>query len=157
MIFKIFLALAIPFLLSACAAAVIGGAGAGAASAVYVMGKAEADVDALPIQLAQATKQAFTVLAITPGEFHQTDLDAKITGYTANKDKITVTVKRKTGSVSHLSIRVGYFGDETFSQLIYDEIMRQLKAASAQSVVTTSSSSNTSVVVPSVTSANTNG
>jgi predicted small secreted protein len=134
MINKAFLILTLSFFLTACAGTMAGGEDM--PGAVYVMGKLETDVHALPIPLAQATKKAFSVLSVNPGEFHQTDLDAKVTGYTANDDKITVVVKRKTETVSHLSIRVGFFGDETLSQLIYEEIMRQLKEQGHAQVIT---------------------
>lgn len=123
----------IPFLfvlvlfLTGCVAALVGGAAVGGAGAAYYRGKLTADISAMPTAIAQATKRAFHVLAVAPEKFEQTELDAIITGHTANDEKITVKIKRMNDAVSQLEIRVGIFGDETTSRLIYEEIVRQLK------------------------------
>jgi len=149
MINKASLLLALTIFLTGCVAAVVGGAAGAGAGAVYYMGELKADVNAKPIAIAQATKQAFNALSVQTEEFQQTDLDAKITGHTANDEKITVTVKRITETVSELEIRVGFFGDETLSQLIYNEIIRQLNAAEhAQPTMASATTTPAPMVTP---------
>lgn len=117
--------------LSACVAAAVGGAAAaGGAGAAFYMGTLRVDIQAMPSRIAAATRSAFQVLSIKVDEFKATELDARIVGHSANDEKITVKVHRETDSISELSIHVGVFGDESMSNLIYEEIKRQLQGGS---------------------------
>ena len=116
----------IPGLSGCVAAAVTGAAAVGGAGAAYVMGDLRADVEATPTRIAEATRRAFATYAIKVDEYKTTELDAVITGRTASDKKIKVTVKRETDLISELSIRVGTFGEEDYSNLLYEEIKKQL-------------------------------
>jgi hypothetical protein len=123
--------------LSGCiAAAVTGAAAAGGAGAAYVMGTLRADVQAKPTRIAEATRRAFATYVIKVDEYKTTELDAVITGHTANDKRIKVTVHRETDLISELAIQVGTFGDESFSNLLYEEIKKQLSQGGSSSGAT---------------------
>lgn len=130
------------------AAAITGAAAAGGAGAAYVMGKLRADVQATPTRIAEATRRAFGTYMIKVDEYKTTELDARVTGYTANDKKITVTVKRETDLISELVIQVGLFGEEDFSNLLYDEIKKQLAQGSSSGVSTYAVPMATTSVAP---------
>ena len=54
-------------------------------------------------------------------------LSAVIIGRDAQDKKVTITIKAVADGAAKLSIRVGVFGSETKSRLIYKEIQEQLK------------------------------
>ncbi|MFI4955476.1 MAG: DUF3568 family protein [Gammaproteobacteria bacterium] len=140
--------------LSGCvAAAVTGAAAAGGAGAAYVMGTLRSDVQATPTRIAEATRRAFGTYVIKVEEYKTTELDALVVGHTANDKRIKVTVKRETDLISELSIQVGTFGDEAFSNLLYEEIKKQLSQGGSSGAVASyavpMTSAPTSVAVPS--------
>lgn len=113
------------FSLTGCSA-MSGAAEAGEAGVDFVMGILKADIQATPPQIAEATKRAFKVYDIKVYDYRTTELDAVVIGYTATEKKIDVTIKRESDDVSELSIHVGIMGEESFSNLLYEEIKRQL-------------------------------
>ncbi len=119
-------------------AAVTGAALAGGASVAYITGTLKADIQAHPVKIAEATKRAFAVYSIDVQTFKANDLEAEVAGETATGKKIEILIKRKSDLISELLIKVGTFGDEAFSNLLYDEIKRQLiQDAGSTSTVTT--------------------
>jgi hypothetical protein len=67
-------------------------------------------------------------LHIISGETTKDALSAKITARDAGDKKVVVKLKSTTSGNTEVSIRVGTFGDDTKSQLIHDEIRKNLEA-----------------------------
>jgi hypothetical protein len=115
--------------LTGCAALLIGGAAAGAAAAgvMYKEGELQADLEAKPPQALQATERAFRDLIWTKESAKSSATDALATARTATGKEVTVTINRQTENVSRIGIRIGTFGDENLSRLLYDKIQFFLK------------------------------
>ena len=110
--------------LTGCAALMIGAAAGGAAAgALYYEGELEADVDATPPQVIAATEKAFRDLIWSKETAVASATDGRATARTATGKEVTVTVNMKTPQVSAVGIRVGTFGDENLSRLLYDRIV----------------------------------
>ncbi|MBL0715630.1 MAG: DUF3568 family protein [Desulfosarcina sp.] len=107
-----------------CAVLLIGGAAAGAAAAgvMYHEGELKADLDAPPATVIKATERAFRDLIWSKESARSSATDGLATARTATGKEVTVTVNRKTESVSQIGIRIGTFGDENLSRLLYDKI-----------------------------------
>ncbi len=102
-------------------------AAAGAAGGVaYAMGDLEAVVEANPPDVVEATERAFNDLKRVKVSAESSSLDGEVIARTAADKKVTVKVRKQTEKVSKLSIRVGTFGDEAFSRMIYDKIKEHL-------------------------------
>lgn len=101
------------------------GAGAGVGITAYVNGNLEAHVKQNPVEVAKATETAFKNLEIKQISISSSKLDAEIIGRTAKDDKVNVTAEATEDGGSDLSIRIGWFGDESQSRQIYDEIRKQ--------------------------------
>ncbi len=54
---------------------------------------------------------------------------AKLIARGAGSRRVTVTVERRAGNLTNISVRVGYFGDEPLSRLILQKIRRRLVLA----------------------------
>ena len=102
-------------------------AAAGAAGGVlYAKGDLETTLAATPIKIAAATEKAFREMKISKTSAVSSDLDAEIIGRTATDKKVTVISKIKGEKLSSISIRVGTFGDEDLSRVIFDKIKKNL-------------------------------
>jgi len=101
-------------------------AGAGAGTIAYIRGDmetvqakqldavykaAEKAVEQLELKVTQKTKDAMT---------------AKIVARDAQDKKITIKLAATAENITKLSIRVGWFGSETKSRLIYQKILDNL-------------------------------
>jgi len=106
--------------------AVGAGAGAAAAGTAYVMGDLEATLEATPTQIVSATRGALADMDIAMISAASTDLDGEVRARTATDEKVTIKVRSQTRRLSDVSIRVGTFGDETFSRRILEEIRGNL-------------------------------
>jgi len=115
------------FLLSGCAAAVVGGAvvGAGTGTYLYINGVLKSDYSA-------GFDRVWSAVEKTVADMHGTDvipvkgigtghIDAVING---EKVRITVTFKEKT--LTEVGVRVGVVGDETASRMIHTKITANL-------------------------------
>ncbi len=110
--------------MTGCAALVIGGAAAGATAAgiAYRDGELRADLEAPPPTVIKATERAFRDLIWTKESAQASAADGQATARTATGREVSVTVTRKTENTSQIGIRVGTFGDENLSRLLYDKI-----------------------------------
>ncbi|UCD50891.1 MAG: DUF3568 family protein [Phycisphaerales bacterium] len=112
---------------SGCLAVAVG-AGAGGTVA-YLAGDLETDepydIDAV---FAAAEKALVDLdLRTLKHETAKDALSAKLMARDAGDKQVVIKLKSTTTGGTHLSIRVGTFGDDTKSQLIYDRICENLK------------------------------
>jgi hypothetical protein len=115
-------------LMTGCAALVVGAAAGGAAAgALYYKGELKADVDAAPPEVITATERAFRDLIWDKETAAASATDGLATARTATGREVKVTVEMKTPEVSTIGIRIGTFGDENLSRLLYDRILLFLK------------------------------
>ena len=109
---------------SGCFVAVVG---AGAAAGVgYARGDLEAVLDADPTDVYEASLEAMDDLELPVISKEKNALEAKIISRTTEDKKVQITIKRTETNVAKLSIRIGVFGDEVQSRLIYDKIKANL-------------------------------
>jgi len=104
-------------------------AGAGAAGTVaYMAGDLETDVSEDLDTLYAATRKALgdLELGIIEGKSAKDGLSATLVARDADDKKVTVKLKSISDEMTELSIRVGVFGNETKSQLIYGKILDNL-------------------------------
>jgi hypothetical protein len=118
------LLLAVLPLAGGCAAALAGGAGAG--TVAYIKGELQANLEAPLGATLGATKRAVTKLDFVMISAAADRLAGEVVARTAQDEKITIALERVTSRVTQVSIRVGMFGDQTLSQVLMDEIKRQL-------------------------------
>ena len=117
------------FLLTGCAALVVGAAAGGAAAgALYFKGELKADVDATPPEVIAATEKAFRDPIWAKDTAAASATDGLATARTATGKEVRVTVEMKTPEVSSIGIRIGTFGDENLSRLLYDRIVTFLQS-----------------------------
>ena len=112
------------FALGGCAVAIVG---AGAAAGVgYVRGDLEATLknDVEPIY--KASLEALDQLELAVISREKDALGAKIISRTSEDKKVQIKLKQTQGGITELSIRIGIFGDEALSRLIYDKIRENL-------------------------------
>lgn len=109
---------------SGCFVAVVG---AGAAAGVgYAKGDLEAVLDAEPTDVYDASLKAMDELELPVISKEKNALEAKIVSRTTEDKKVQITIKRTETNATKLSIRIGVFGDEVLSRLIYDKIKANL-------------------------------
>jgi hypothetical protein len=100
--------------------------GAGAGTVAYMRGDLEAveakDIDAVYA----ATKKAVEQLELDVSSDTKDALSAEIVARDAQDKKITIKLKSTTEDTTQISIRVGTFGSETKSILIYEQIKKNL-------------------------------
>jgi hypothetical protein len=118
------LLLAATALLGGCTALVVGAAAGGAtAGALYYKGELKASVDGTPEAVIVATEKAFKDLIWAKETATASQTDGLATARTATGKEVKVTVNATTPQVSEVRIRVGTFGDENLSRLLYDRII----------------------------------
>ncbi|MGD9251758.1 MAG: DUF3568 family protein [Desulfobacterales bacterium] len=107
-----------------CALLLVGGAAAGAAAAgvMYREGELLAELDAEPPKVIKATERAFRDLIWTKESAQSSATDGMATARTATGKEVTVTVQRQAENKSQIGIRIGTFGDENLSRLLYDKV-----------------------------------
>lgn len=109
--------------MTGCALLLVGGAAAGAAAGImYHEGELRADIDAPPPSVIKATERAFRDLIWTKESATSSATDGLATARTATGKEVVVTVGLKSENVSQIGIRIGAFGDENLSRLLYDKI-----------------------------------
>ena len=117
-------------LVSGCAVipgCMVAAVGAGAAGTVaYIRGDLEmvesADIEAVY----KAVLRAMDKLELAIVQKSKDAMSAKVTARDAQDKKITVKLAVTTEGMTKVSIRVGTFGSETKSRLIYDQIKKEL-------------------------------
>ncbi len=115
-----FLGLMVAFLGAGCAAVVVGGAaGVGVA---YSMGSLKS-VENTTVEKAYIAAQA----ALKDLEFRETmvskdAVEAKVEGETSSDKTVTIHIAHVTDQATEIRIRVGTFGDEKLSRLIFEKM-----------------------------------
>ena len=110
--------------ISGCAVALVG---AGAAAGVgYVRGDLEAQMDESIDNVYNASLKALEELELAIISKDKNALGAKIISRTTEDKKIQIKLKRTENNITKLTIRIGLFGDETQSRVIYDTIKKNL-------------------------------
>ena len=104
------------------------GAAAGAGTVAYVSGDLEADLDATPEKVIEATKQAAEALKFAVDYANGSAVDGRAKLRSAAGKEITIKVESRSKETSHISIRVGTFGDESLSNRVLAEIREQLRS-----------------------------
>jgi hypothetical protein len=123
--FAAFLFAAAALVTGGCVAAVVVVGAAG--TVAYVKGDLEAIVAKDLTAVYNACLKALPQLQITPTKTEKDVISAKIVGRGTDDEKITIKLRRTAADSTRLSIRVGFFGDETLSMLIYDRIKQNLR------------------------------
>jgi YbbR domain-containing protein len=114
-----------------CAAVVLPGCiaaavGAGAGTVAYLRGDLES-VEAKDLDTVYAaTKKAVEQLELNVSKDVKDALSAQIVARDARDKKVAINLKATTEGTTKISIRVGTFGSETQSMLIYDQIKKNL-------------------------------
>jgi hypothetical protein len=106
-------------------------AGAGAAGTVaYMRGDLETEepykLDVVYAATREATKQL--ELSVLEGKTEKDALSAIIVARDAADKRVTIHLKARTEQTTGISIRIGTFGDQTKSQMIYNRIKENLRA-----------------------------
>jgi len=124
---QIFLALLLVspvVLVEGCVVAAVGGGAAG--TVAYIRGDLEV-VEAKDIgTVYKATEKALEELGLVVSKKTKDALSAKIIARDAQDKKITIKLNATTEEMTKLSIRIGMFGSETKSRLIYQKIRDNL-------------------------------
>ncbi len=112
-------------LLKGCTAAIVGGGAAG--TVAYAMGDLKAVEPKNLGTVHEATLKAVKELGLNVTRDTKDALSAVTVVRDAQDKKITVKLKATTEETTKLSIRVGVFGNETKSRLIYQKIHDNLQ------------------------------
>ncbi len=107
-------------------------AGAGAAGTVaYLRGDLETEepykLEVVYAATREATKQL--QLSVLEGKTEKDALSATIVARDASDKRVTIQLKAQTEQTTKVCIRIGTFGDQTKSHMIYNRIRENLKAA----------------------------
>lgn len=112
-------------LLQGCLAVVVGAGAAG--TVAYVRGDLES-VEPKDINTVyQATLKAMEQLELSVSKKTKDAMSAEIVARDSQDKKVTITLGATAEGATKLSIRIGTFGSETKSRLIYDQIKKNLK------------------------------
>lgn len=106
----------------------IAAVGVGAAGTIaYVRGDLESVESESIDDVYEATLKALKELELLPTRKSKDALGAEIVTYDAQDKKITIRLKSAAEKMTELSIRIGVFGSETKSRLIYQKIRENLQ------------------------------
>jgi hypothetical protein len=112
-------------LLQGCVAAVVGAGAAG--TVAYVRGDLESVEPKNINTVYQATLKAMEQLELNVSNKTKDSLSAEIVARDSQDKKVTVKLGATAEGATKLSIRIGIFGSETKSRLIYEQIKKNLK------------------------------
>jgi hypothetical protein len=101
--------------------------GLGAGTIAYVRGDLQAVESESIDDVYEATLKAMKELELLPTRKSKDALGAEIVTYDAQDKKITIRLKSAAEGTTKLSIRIGVFGSETKSRLIYQKINDNLQ------------------------------
>lgn len=101
-------------------------AGAAGAGVAWVRGALETNLEASLDQTYRATQKAVRDLEFAPISERKSGVDASIVVRTALDKRIEVVLKKVGDRNTHVSIRVGVFGDEALSLALLDRIKKAL-------------------------------
>jgi len=111
-------------LLDGCMLAAVGIGAAG--TVAYVRGDLESVESENIDSVYEAALKALQELELRPTRKSKDALGAEIITYDAQDKKITIRLKSAAEGTTKLSIRIGVFGSETKSRLIYQKIRENL-------------------------------
>jgi hypothetical protein len=112
---------------SGCGALVVGGAvAAGAGTVAWVKGELKATVDGDLDHAWSASQTALKDLQMPVSAEEKDGIQGKLTARAAADKKVTVQVKKATGTTTDIGIRVGTWGDEPMSREILEKIKKHL-------------------------------
>lgn len=114
------------FVLQGCLAVVIGAGAAGAGTVAYIRGDLEVTESAKLDDVYRATEKAVTKLELNVTSKTKDALSATVIARDAQDKKITIRLKATAEGSTTISIRIGLFGDEAKSRIIYDKIRKNL-------------------------------
>lgn len=117
--------IAVTGLLQGCMLAVVGVGAAG--TIAYIRGDLEAVESETIDTVYEATLTAVKELELTVTEKSKDALEARVVVHDSQDRKTTIKLKTTAEKTTKLSIRVGTFGSETRSRLIYQKIREHLK------------------------------
>jgi hypothetical protein len=125
--FRILLAVMGVFLISGCAAVVVGGAAAGAASGTYfyINGEMKTDYYASFDAVWSACEKTVADMRGLDVERDKMLAKGKI-DTVIDDEKVHISVTYKAKDVTTVSVRIGLFGNKLSSQLIHDKILDNL-------------------------------
>lgn len=125
--FTISTGLGLMAMLSGCAAAwLIGGAAAGAGTVAYVNGDLESVKEKPVEEVYAASRETLEEMNMAVTSASRDDLEATLKGQTSTGKPVRIKISRIDENQSKLSIRVGWLGDKTSSQVIYKKIEQRL-------------------------------
>ena len=101
--------------------------GAGAGTVMYAKGDLEAVLSNDINSAYEAVLKSLEQLELKVSSKVKDELAAKIVARDAQDKKITIGLASTAENATKLNIRVGLFGDETKSRLIYEQIQKNLK------------------------------
>jgi hypothetical protein len=123
-VFLIALLLGTCLVVSGCIVAAVGG---GVGTAAYVMGDLKGteakDIDTVY----KASEKALGQLDFNITEKTSDKLSGRIIARDSQDKKVTIKIRATSENTTEVSVRVGFFGDETKSMLIYQKIQENLK------------------------------
>lgn len=125
-IISVILVAAIP-LLGGCALFLIGaGVAAGVGTVAYVNGDLRGSEEVSVDHAFTAVVKTMNELEFKISEQQKDAIAGKVVARRADGTAIGIYVKRQTDSMTEIRVRVGTFGDEALSKLIYDKIKKNL-------------------------------
>ena len=107
-------------------------AGTGATVA-YVRGDTETTLPGHPKEVTAASEAAAKDMKLTVTQSTSSGLDGKMVARTASDTPVVVTVKSEGPDSSHVTIRVGRFGDDVMQNQVLEKIRENLKKQSTAS------------------------
>jgi len=112
-------------LLQGCVAVVVGAGAAG--TVAYIRGDLESIESKDLNAVYEATLKAMEQLELSVSRKTKDAMSAEVIARDAEDKKVTISLGATAEGATKISIRIGVFGSETKSRLIYDQIKKNLK------------------------------
>ncbi len=109
---------------SGCVAALVGGAAAGAGTVAYVRGELTATESVSLDKAWSAAQEAMKDLQLTMFSQRKDGLSATLEATKADGKKIHIKLTKAAETETKIQIRVGVFGDQTWSRTILDQMKK---------------------------------
>ncbi|MBA4136511.1 MAG: hypothetical protein C0518_04255 [Opitutus sp.] len=100
----------------------VAAAGAAGAGVAWIRGALEVNLEENLDQVYKASQNAVRGLEFAPVSERKSGVDAAILARTALDKRVEIVLKKIGPNTTHVSIRVGVFGDETMSMAVLDRI-----------------------------------
>ncbi|WP_432799687.1 DUF3568 family protein [Poriferisphaera sp. WC338] len=120
--------------MSGCGAVILAGAAAAGTGVgvAYYEGALRGHVNGDPIKVAAAAKEAVEEMKFTLVSDHADAAGGEVVARTAADKKVTISIEPEGDNISKVTVRVGFFGDETISRDIFDKIQSRLGSPEAK-------------------------